>query len=294
MISPTDAVYREHLPAARLRPWISCYWSHRTASAGAAPRSVRVLPDGSADVVLRLGSGGVEGIVVGPMGSALAAPAPPGLFFGVRFRPGSARSFLGVPLAALADQRVDFADLWPRAGALLEGALAAADTGGLVGFFDEELELRARSAACSPLVARAVDALAADPGRRIQHLADRLGVSRQHLARCFDEEVGQSPKLLARVFRFRSTLLYLCSGAVADLASVAAEAGYSDQSHMNADFRELGGASPLAFLRESSAQQGSQVPILQDSAGEVAHNGSTVRCPPPLMGDLASAAEECS
>jgi AraC-like DNA-binding protein len=219
------------------------------------------------------------------MSRTVLAASAPSLAFGVRFRPGGARSFLGVPLAALADQRVDLAELWPDAARLLDAAAAAGDATALVPLIERELARRARDAGPSPLVGEAVALLADDPGLRVERLAATLGVTRQHLARRFLDEVGQGPKLLARVFRFRRTLAALCARPQAELALAALDAGYSDQAHMNADFRQLGGATPLALLRE-------QVPFLQDAAMGAAQNAAVGSRPPPLLDGRTSAAED--
>src|SRR5437588_11929303 len=59
--------------------------------------------------------------------------------------------------------------------------------------------------------------------------------------------IGAPPKRYARILRFRRVLSLLQSGA-APLADLALDAGYYDQPHMNAEFRELSGFSPREFL----------------------------------------------
>jgi AraC-like DNA-binding protein len=56
-----------------------------------------------------------------------------------------------------------------------------------------------------------------------------------------------SPKLYARIVRFRGALAMVERGQ-GSLADVALSAGYYDQPHFNADFRELTGWSPSEFL----------------------------------------------
>jgi AraC-like DNA-binding protein len=69
----------------------------------------------------------------------------------------------------------------------------------------------------------------------VAELADSAGVSRQHLARIFQEEAGIPPKLFCRLARFRAALA--CAGRHVndDGAGLAAELGYVDQSHMIAE-----------------------------------------------------------
>jgi AraC-like DNA-binding protein len=78
----------------------------------------------------------------------------------------------------------------------------------------------------------------------VTRLADTAGVSRRHLARLFREVVGLGPKRFCRLARFQRGLKYAGAGPGVPWAQVAVELGYTDQSHMIAEFRELGGLTP--------------------------------------------------
>lgn len=114
----------------------------------------------------------------------------------------------------------------------------------------------------------AVRALEVEPETRVRDLCARLGVSRQALARAFHEHVGVSPKTLGRVLRLQRAVRLLARGAAggrarARLADLALDAGYYDQSHLVAEFKELAGLTPSAYLIETA---GGLVPFFQDSA----------------------------
>ena len=76
-------------------------------------------------------------------------------------------------------------------------------------------------------------------------LAAELGWSRRHLAARFRDEVGVSPKALARLLRFERALELLGTRTLADIAY---ECGYYDQAHFNRDFRAFAGATPGELL----------------------------------------------
>jgi methylphosphotriester-DNA--protein-cysteine methyltransferase len=84
----------------------------------------------------------------------------------------------------------------------------------------------------------------------ITTLCSELRVTRQHLARLFDEHVGLRPKFVARVARLRHVMERAreASAGAASWSSIAFDAGYADQSHLVGDFTELVGASPAAWL----------------------------------------------
>lgn len=85
-------------------------------------------------------------------------------------------------------------------------------------------------------------------------LGDRAGVSAFALLRAFRAATGLSPheyQTLLRVTRAR----HLLRGG-AGIASVAAEVGFCDQSHLHRHFRRIVGLTPSGYLRaqESAAQ----------------------------------------
>jgi AraC-like DNA-binding protein len=84
---------------------------------------------------------------------------------------------------------------------------------------------------------------------RVADLHEELGVSRKHLAVTFTRYVGVSAKAYAQIQRFLWTLEQIRSSTVVEWSRLAAEAGYSDQSHLVRDFRRIGAASPTEYLR---------------------------------------------
>ena len=73
---------------------------------------------------------------------------------------------------------------------------------------------------------------------RINKLAARLGWSSRHFITQFQEMTGLTPKAQARRWRFQKARTYLDQTSL-PLAEVAALCGYSDQSHLTREFREL-------------------------------------------------------
>lgn len=102
---------------------------------------------------------------------------------------------------------------------------------------------------------------------RIDALAAELGCSRRHLNRLFTAEVGLAPKALARQIRFAHVCARVRQEPAA-WARLATEAGYYDQAHLNRDFRELAGTTPMDFvarLLPNGGVVGDGVPFVQDS-----------------------------
>ncbi|MTV38884.1 helix-turn-helix transcriptional regulator [Duganella radicis] len=241
--------YREYAPHPALAPYLACVWAAR-APGGAHKH--RVLPDNCVDILWQ--DGGQEGFAVGMMSSAiLVASERPVRTLAVRFKPGMAGLFLATPLHVLTDQRAEIDQLWGRSDAdRLADALWTSEAPERARLAIIERELLRRLRAARPdggaLVRQALALLDGSGGEvRVEALAARLGVSRQHLAAQFREHVGLPPKLYARICRFRRATAALDAGGAPDWAQLALECGYFDQSHLIHDFQQLAGSTPERF-----------------------------------------------
>jgi AraC-like DNA-binding protein len=81
-------------------------------------------------------------------------------------------------------------------------------------------------------------------------VADAVGYSDRRLSTLFDAEIGLSPKTAARVIRFDRARRAVQAAEPGRLSVIAAESGYSDQSHLVRDFVSFTGRSPTRWLAE--------------------------------------------
>jgi AraC-like DNA-binding protein len=198
-----------------------------------------VLPDGCMDLLWTRG----RLLVAGPDTRPHIPDGVPGGWAGVRFYPGTAPAYLGVPADELRDRRVELTELWPAAEVrrLTARIDAAADPVAAL----EELALRRAAGAepPDPLLREVVAAL--DAGRPVAETADRLGLGARRLHRRSLAAFGYGPKTLARVLRLQRALALARDGV--PFAETALRAGFADQAHLARDVRELAGA-PLGEL----------------------------------------------
>jgi AraC-like DNA-binding protein len=170
---------------------------------------------------------------------------------GVAFHPGGAVTFLGgLPASELRNSHVSLDTLWGDVAAHLAEQLAAAPTpaAGLAVLESVLMRQRRPNSSSHPVVTAALAALKAGAYRRpIWLLAAELGVSQQCLGQLFREQVGLTPKQLARVWRFQTALRLLHTAPMAGWAERALACGYVDQSHLVRDFRAFTGVAPTAF-----------------------------------------------
>ncbi|MBO4254445.1 helix-turn-helix domain-containing protein [Streptomyces griseorubiginosus] len=94
--------------------------------------------------------------------------------------------------------------------------------------------------------------LLATGGRvRVEELAAVTGYSDRHLRNRFRAEIGLTPKAAARVVRFDLTRRRLARRPDRpDLAALAADCGYADQSHLDREFAALASCTPSAWLAQ--------------------------------------------
>ncbi|MGW6734124.1 helix-turn-helix domain-containing protein [Streptomyces sp. NPDC055013] len=203
------------------------------------PRAGRVLPDGCMDLLWNDG----RLLVAGPDTRAYVTGDEPTAWAGVRFYPGTAPGFLGVPAHEVRDRRVDLADLWPASEVRrLRGRIeASADP--VTALEDVALERAADAERPDPLLLHVVTAL--DSGRPVSATADQLGYGARQLHRRCLAAFGYGPKTLARILRLQRALELARDGVA--FAETAVRAGYADQAHLARDVKELAGV-PLGEL----------------------------------------------
>ena len=229
--------YREHRPPHQLARWLACTWERAGDDA-----PVRVLPDGCIDIVWIEGEGTQ---IVGANTTAFLSPLPRGArVAGARLRPGAAPPIIGVAAEALRDTRVPIEDAWGAEGERLALALDASRDPAAT--LRDALLARARDADSPDALVGEVVGLLARPRAAVADLAGELAVSERQLRRRVSVAVGYGPKRLARVLRLRLALDAAARGD--DLARVALDAGYADQTHFAHECRELAGASATALL----------------------------------------------
>ena len=227
------------------------------------------LPDGRTTLVFRALEEGRTGCVsiVGPRTRALFKEAT-GVTRAVilQFKPGWSSPLLGVTANALTDRIVALEDLWGRPGRDLGFELLAAPS--LTDVMDRlarALAVRTRQTfePASGRLARQAVRLLEGGEVRVESVAERLGVTARHLRRAFTESVGLGPKEFARTVRLQRALRSAATST--DWARIATEAGYYDQAHLIADFRQLVGLTPGAFLKRAR-DRGARFAASRDAA----------------------------
>lgn len=182
--------------------------------------------------------------------------------------------------SALVDRIVTLEALWARVGAETEAELLKARTA------SDVLDCIARAVhhrhpACpdssaAVLARRAAHLLETHSGP-VEPVAAKLGVTPRHLRRVFTESIGISPKAFVRGVRLRRAVQMAATAE--NWSRIAADAGYYDQAHLIADFRELLGMTPGAYrrMRAPAVSKSSRARKMEDASGRPSASPSTTK-----------------
>lgn len=181
--------------------------------------------------------------------TVIEAPRDACCVIGIRLKPIGAYMLLGRPASLSIGETLDLSDvLGAEVNDLTEkcqAARTAEERLRLVGDWLSALRVHAHEA--HPAVVWMTHQLEESEGREsIASLRANTGIGAARLIDTFRNQVGTSPKRYARVLRFRRALGLLQRGK--PIADAAISAGFYDQPHMNADFREFAGMTPAQFV----------------------------------------------
>ena len=248
----TLQTYRERLPAALLGGHLTCVWVQEV-STESDPYLHRTVPNGSAELVCRVGE---MPRIVGPQTAPTEEELAPGsTVVGVRFRPGAVPAALGLPASEIVDLDFGADELFGRSATELGETVASAPTAAEAAVALERALLARLGEAptLDPVVSEAVRLLLPGRDEEVASLAGSLFISERQFRRRCEAAIGLGPKVLQRMMRFQR---FLALSQKADhpaeqIARLAADAGYADQSHLTREAVRLAGRSPRALLLEA-------------------------------------------
>lgn len=249
-------------PHATLTPFVKQLW---VSHSNALPPGTRehVLPTGQMHLVFRLSgpplrifrdAGDLAGSTFnGPVvGGARAGfyvkeVGAPVLSVGVQLLPGAALALFGVSAAELAGRHTPASELL---GAQADSMLQQLCEQGSAA--QQLMRLESLLAARLPRVHGLHPGVADILGKfehaaRVEEMVRESRYSHRGFIALFKQATGLSPKRYARLMRFQQLMAALRSAPAESLSELALAAGYSDQAHMNREFREFAGLTPLQY-----------------------------------------------
>ena len=244
-------------PARSLLPFIECYWSWQIDPENCTLDDI--LPDAAPELIVHLAS---IPFVQNELGewrqqyrAFLYCAAHKALrlsiresmrLFAVRFRPWGVSRFSRQSMRNMLDRPVLPSELLNKLGDDLVRCLNSAKSDSQrVDVANRLLEaaLETPSHIETPLK-MLLDA--ADGGTcSSTEMAQKLSMSDRSFSRLWSEIVGIQPRKFIQLMRFHNALQMINAGA--KLAKVAADCGYSDQSHMARQIKAISGLSPSSL-----------------------------------------------
>jgi AraC-like DNA-binding protein len=255
-------ILREFPPDPRLARDVKLLWTLEEERLPGRPSTERILPDGLVEVVFHFRDPFLmrrEGETFARQPPSFAVsmterflemrPSGRSGFVAVRFHPWGARRFFRVPVEEFRDRHLPAEELWGPAASELSEKIAEArsmeERIALVeGFLLDRFDDSPRDA-----VDEALRWIWVCKGAiSVRDLSDRLAVSERWLERHLRAATGGSPKRTIRLARFLSACRELKGGS-GNLAWLAHDAGYSDQSHFIKECRQFSGLTPKELLK---------------------------------------------
>ena len=249
--------FRQRPAHGPLRQYFACIWIHR---AGEMQRQSAVVPDGCADLVF------AEGVlhVAGPDRHVRIYSTLPGrVVVGLRFQPGAAAPLLRTSAGQLVEVRRPLECFWGhearRLGDWLNEAANPEDVAQRL-----EAVLARRLAHIGPPdqtplgIFRQLGSRTDGASSVTHRLTRYLGLSERTIRRHCIDAFGFGPKTLDRILRFQRFLDLSRRLPSAEMAWLAASAGYSDQAHLSREARCLAGVTPTMARAQLVARANSQ------------------------------------
>lgn len=169
---------------------------------------------------------------------------------GVRFKPGGAIPFVGVPMECLQNKKLSMHDIWGNRMIDLRDELLFAPT--IENKFlvlDNRLSQWAvKPFSVPPEVQFALKELTEiSSNLEISDIVNKLGVSHRRFIDMFKKITGFTPKKYRRIQRFQHALKHIHSKPSLNWAELAVFCGYYDQAHFTKDFQSFSGINPTMY-----------------------------------------------
>ena len=257
--------HQEVEPPEALRDTIKDFW-YISQDFGDVPARFEVTPDGHAEIIFHFGSGcriaTPEGLQPLPSPFMVGLLNQPVHFYaqnrleliGIKCFPWAVFELLGLPSGQGGVREVQhpIAQLhaalatWIQAGNV-EAALAE-----VTHYF-----VQARSQlATDQLLGKAGEAMRAANGTLpVNQVAAAAHATVRTLERRFKQAAGYTVKDVSGLMRFEQVRHRLWLQPTANLAGLAQELGYTDQSHLGREFKRYSGTTPAAFARKVTRWQ---------------------------------------
>lgn len=257
--------HQEFEPSEELRDTIRCFWYERKEF-GEFPSSFDVTPDGYAEIIFYFGSlsnpsyhGGLQLL---PSPFMMGLLNQPGVFnskkrleiIGIRCYPWTVFDLLGLPSGK--DAMHIFEHPIARLQSPLNESIHAGRIDEAVAHVNQYfLNARSHVAPDSMLFKAGVAMRKANGTIPVTQIAAAAHATVRTLERKFRQSSGHSVKDVSCLMRFEQVRNKLWNYPDSNIAGLAHELGYTDQSHLSREFKRYSGTTPGAFARKAKKRK---------------------------------------
>jgi AraC-like DNA-binding protein len=262
--------YQTFQPHPDLQALVKCYWTLEVPAEHEAPKQ-RIIADGCLEMAFVLGDDirrytSETNFVLQPRSMVIGQITKPFFIqptgyvntFAIRFYPYGFANFIEAPIKSLSDKETSLAELFGErvAQTLEQQIVQAQDTKTRIAVAEKFLlSLLNQKSTVDKIIHTTIDALVSTKGNlSISTLLKNDLAQRRQLERKFSNQIGISPKQLAKVMRLQAALKMLLHNRSEKLSTIAYEGEYYDQAHFIRDFKDFTGTNPSAFLSDKSMQ----------------------------------------
>lgn len=247
-----DAHFELHCyqPAPDLRPFVTHIWTQRRKAMAAVPQVAPLELSSGPHVYLFFTSqsafihgAGNNTFAYSPFDSAVVA--------GVKFNPGGFYPFLQRSVASLNAASLPVSTVFTGADEDFTKRLLMQSDAEIVRSITELLRSVQPKASVHLTLIKDITAMltADDTPRTVQTVAKAFDMSERSLQLLFQTHVGVGVKWIITRQRLLAAIKHAQTYSHMTWAEIAAELGYSSQSHLSRDFRRITGLSPSEYLQ---------------------------------------------
>jgi AraC-like DNA-binding protein len=256
--------HHEFEPAEELKDTIKCFW-HNKADFGEQESGFEVVPDCYAEIIFHFGGG----CSIANNGGLQPLPSPfmigllnkPAVFYaknrfeiiGIRCFPWTVFDLLGLP-AGKDGLRV-FEHPVAKLQPILNRYIEAGETGEAIAEVKRYFLAARSQITATSMLAKAGTAMAkANGAMPVSQVAAAAHATVRTLERKFKHSSGYSVKNVSGLMRFEQVRNQLWMNPDSNIAGLAHELGYTDQSHLGREFKRYSGTTPAAFARKAKKE----------------------------------------
>lgn len=258
-------MHQEFEAPSPLQDTIECFWYDRR-DFGEQQSGFEVLPDGFAEIIFYFGStcsiAAHDGRQVLPSPFLTGLLNQPVIFYaqnlleiiGIRCYPWTVFDLLGLPAGKDSVRTFEHPiarlqpvmNKWVQAGKITEAVVEVQQ------YF---LDAHTRIDRDSMLFKAGVAIREANGAMPVNQVAAAAHATVRTLERKFKQAAGHTVKDVSSLMRFEQVRNQLWINPETNLAGLAHELGYTDQSHLSKEFKRYSGTTPAAFARKTKKEK---------------------------------------